>query len=55
MTVTAAMVKRLRAATAAGILDCSKALQEHGGDFDFSIGGVGFLKRGGLEGGIVFR
>ncbi len=28
------MVKQLRDATGAGILDCRKALQDHGGDFD---------------------
>ncbi len=45
MTVTAAMVKKLREATAAGILDCSKALQEHGGDFDKA---VNYLRDKGL-------
>jgi len=37
MTVTAAMVKELREATAAGILDCRKALQESDGDFDKAV------------------
>lgn len=37
MTVTAAMVKELRVATAAGILDCRKALQESDGDFDRAV------------------
>ena len=37
MTVTAAMVKELRQATAAGILDCRKALQESDGDFDKAV------------------
>ncbi|MBL4822366.1 MAG: elongation factor Ts, partial [Colwellia sp.] len=32
MTVTAAMVKELRARTAAGMMDCKKALQEADGD-----------------------
>ncbi len=37
MTVTTAMVKKLREATAAGILDCRKALQESDGDFDKAV------------------
>jgi elongation factor Ts len=32
MAITAAMVKELREATGAGMLDCKKALEEHGGD-----------------------
>jgi elongation factor Ts len=35
--VTAADVKRLREATGAGMLDCKKALEETGGDFDAAI------------------
>jgi elongation factor Ts len=35
--VTAADVKRLRDATAAGMLDCKKALEEAGGDFDAAV------------------
>ena len=31
------MVQELRAATGAGILDCKKALEEHGGDFDAAV------------------
>ncbi len=34
MEITAAMVKELRQATGAGVLDCRKALQECDGDFD---------------------
>ncbi len=34
MAVSAEQVKELRAATGAGILDCKKALEEAGGDFD---------------------
>ena len=35
--ITAADVKRLRDATAAGMLDCKKALEEAGGDFDAAV------------------
>jgi elongation factor Ts len=45
MTITAGMVKELREATAAGILDCRKALEEAGGDFDKA---VDFLREKGL-------
>ena len=34
---TAADVKRLREATAAGMLDCKKALEEADGDFDAAV------------------
>lgn len=34
MEITAQMVKDLRAKTGAGVLDCRKALQASGGDFD---------------------
>lgn len=34
MTVTAQMVKELREATGAAVLDCKKALEEYGGDFE---------------------
>jgi elongation factor Ts len=37
MTVTAAMVKELRARTAAGMMDCKKALQEAEGDMELAI------------------
>jgi len=35
--ITAADVKRLRDATAAGMLDCKKALEQAGGDFDAAV------------------
>src|SRR5215467_4529378 len=35
--ISAADVKRLRDATAAGMLDCKKALEEAGGDFDAAV------------------
>mgnify|MGYP001131173879 CR=1 FL=1 len=37
MAVTAAMVKELRDATGAGILDAKKALEETGGEFDKAV------------------
>ncbi|MEY3008859.1 MAG: hypothetical protein RL464_524 [Actinomycetota bacterium] len=37
MSYTAEDVKRLREVTAAGMLDCKKALDETGGDFDKAI------------------
>ena len=37
MSYTAEDVKRLREATAAGMLDCKKALDEAGGDFDKAV------------------
>jgi elongation factor Ts len=45
MTITAGMVKELRDATAAGILDCRKALEATGGDFAKA---VDFLREKGL-------
>lgn len=45
MTITAGMVKELREATGAGILDCRKALEATNGDFD---GAVDFLRERGL-------
>lgn len=45
MTITAAMVKELREATSAGILDCRKALEATGGDFDKA---VDYLRERGL-------
>ena len=45
MTITASMVKELREATGAGILDCRKALEAHNGDF---AGAVDFLREKGL-------
>jgi elongation factor Ts len=37
MNITAQDVNRLRAETGAGMMDCKKALQESGGDFDKAI------------------
>ena len=34
MAISAALIKQLRAATGAGVLDCKKALEAHAGDFD---------------------
>ncbi len=46
MTITAGMVKELREATGAGILDCRKALEAADGSFD---GAVDFLRERGLS------
>ena len=43
--ITAQMVKDLRAATGAGPLDCKKALEANGGDFDKA---VEYLREKGL-------
>lgn len=45
MEITAAMVKELREATGAGVLDCRKALETTGGDFDAA---VAYLREKGL-------
>ncbi len=45
MEITTAMVKELREATAAGILDCRTALEISGGDFDKA---VDYLREKGL-------
>jgi elongation factor Ts len=45
MAVTTDMIKELRGATGAGILDCRKALEQAGGDFDKA---VDFLREKGL-------
>jgi len=37
MAITTAQIKQLRAATGAGILDCRKALEKAGGDFDRAV------------------
>lgn len=37
MAITAAMVKELRDRTAAGMMDCKKALQEADGDMELAI------------------
>lgn len=44
-TITTEMIKELREATSAGILDCRKALEQAGGDFDKA---VDFLREKGL-------
>ena len=36
-TITTEMIKKLRDATAAGILDCRKALENADGDFDKAL------------------
>lgn len=43
--ITAAMVKELRDATSAGMMECKRALQETGGDFDEA---VKFLREKGM-------
>ena len=45
MTITAGLVQELREATAAGLLECRKALEEAGGDFNKA---VDFLREKGL-------
>jgi len=45
MEITADMIKELRAATGAGVLDCRKALQESNGDFEKA---VDFLREKGM-------
>ena len=35
--ISAAMVKELRDATSAGMMDCKRALQETDGDFDAAV------------------
>jgi elongation factor Ts len=45
MEITAQQVKALREATGAGVLDCRKALQQTGGDFDKA---VEYLREKGL-------
>lgn len=45
MAITAEMVKKLREATSAGVLDCRNALEQAGGDFDKA---VDFLREKGL-------
>lgn len=37
MEITTEMIKELRAATSAGMLDCKKALEESGGDFQKAV------------------
>lgn len=45
MAITTEMIKQLREATSAGILDCRKALEQADGDFDKA---VDFLRERGL-------
>jgi elongation factor Ts len=45
LEITAAMVKELRQATGAGVLDCRKALEARAGDFE---GAVAYLREKGL-------
>jgi elongation factor Ts len=45
MEITADMIKELRSATGAGVLDCRKALQSSDGDFDKA---VDFLREKGM-------
>src|SRR6266567_162952 len=53
--ITAAMVKELRDATSAGMMECKRALQETGGDFDEAVkllrekGMASAAKRAGRE------
>ena len=46
MTITAALVKDLRTATGAGMMDCKKALSETDGDLDAAID---WLRKKGLS------
>ena len=45
MTISTEAVRALREATGAGVLDCKKALEAVGGDFDKA---VGYLREKGL-------
>ena len=45
MAITTEMIKQLREATGAGILDCRKALENAGGDYEKA---VDFLREKGL-------
>src|SRR5437762_12880233 len=53
--ISAAMVKELRDATSAGFMECKRALQETGGDFDAAVkllrekGMASAAKRAGRE------
>ena len=40
MEITVAMIKELRQATGAGVLDCRKALEDAGGDFESAVAGL---------------
>ena len=45
MSITTKEIKELREKTSAGFLDCKKALEEHGGDFEEA---VDYLRKKGL-------
>ena len=45
MSISASMVKELREKTGAGMMDCKKALEQSGGDFEKAIE---FLREKGL-------
>ena len=45
MDISASLVKQLREATGAGVLECRKALEEHGGDLEKA---TAYLKEKGL-------
>ncbi len=45
MEITTAMIKKLRGATGAGMLDCRKALQDADGDYQKA---VDFLREKGM-------
>ena len=53
--ISAAMVKELRDATSAGMMECKRALQETGGEFDAAVqllrerGMASAAKRAGRE------
>ena len=47
--ITAEMVKELRTATGAGVLDCKKALTEADGDFEVAVEVL--RKQGSVHGG----
>jgi elongation factor Ts len=46
MTISASMVKELREKTNAGMMDCKKALEETGGNFEQA---VDWLRKKGLS------
>ena len=54
-TITAAMVKELREATGAGMMDCKKALNETNGDMEAAVGFYGRAIAGGAAFPEVYR
>ena len=52
MEITTQMIKDLREATKAGVLDCRKALEASGGDYQKA---VDFLREKGLPSGLTAR